>query len=30
MQAVVEFAFIHMNAHKLTAAHNTDNSAYEP
>ncbi|MGD6957389.1 GNAT family N-acetyltransferase [Rossellomorea aquimaris] len=27
LQAVVEFAFIHMNAHKLTAAHNTDNPA---
>ncbi|KAA0566731.1 GNAT family N-acetyltransferase [Bacillus sp. CH30_1T] len=27
LQAVVEFAFIHMNAHKLSAAHNTDNPA---
>ncbi|MHA7136534.1 GNAT family N-acetyltransferase [Rossellomorea arthrocnemi] len=27
LRAVVEFAFIHMNAHKLSAAHNTDNPA---
>lgn len=27
LKAVVEFAFIHMNVHKLSAAHNTDNPA---
>ncbi|MDX8344618.1 GNAT family N-acetyltransferase [Rossellomorea sp. YZS02] len=27
LKAVVKFAFIHMNVHKLSAAHNTDNPA---
>ncbi|MCA1060193.1 GNAT family N-acetyltransferase [Rossellomorea aquimaris] len=27
LKAVVEFAFIHMNLHKLSASHNTDNPA---
>ncbi|MCR8849321.1 GNAT family N-acetyltransferase [Rossellomorea sp. SC111] len=27
LKAVVEFAFTHMNVHKLSAAHNTDNPA---
>ncbi|WP_044338619.1 GNAT family N-acetyltransferase [Rossellomorea aquimaris] len=27
LKAVVEFAFVHMNVHKISAAHNTDNPA---